>query len=871
MSTNAQPTKQSRWGGFLQQAIAGVESRLDTILAEQDEEEDGAKGIDKAGKQPEQPSLQAGMSFAKSVSPAPSRSSSTARTNERLQERLARAMAKREGAVGTPASSMETPSRSTSPFPRLDYRASLDSVTTGGDTGALGDDGTSVSSSVPRSSQDIHSSPRTSKDLHLDTDEKSNGFNIEGDQRDTRLLDDRKAELDNHERSVPKIGVTAPTVTSADNYEDAMAQMKAEHEASELRWQEELHAYVERIDALQSKLKYLAKEAAESAKNAAASAQAGSLEQRLLEKDEQIANLMEEGQKLSKTELDHRATIKKLRQNIAENAKSHAETKKRLEKIEKDLANVEDRANRAEIAERKATEQLNSKSKVQRQLETMTAERNASNSAIAELKNQLAKAVSRAESAERKAQLESAELEKRQVAELRDDLSSAKIEREISEEKLRREIRDLKEGIEREKERARILEIELRGEQSVLESKMESLRSRAEEVSSSATGDAHAKLLRQIETLQTQYAIASENWHGIEGSLLARLTAVEKERDEIARREGELRRKAREASLKAKRVEGELENSREVTQEIERNLEASKQEIENLTRKLAKSENDLLIVKQDLVKQKEAAELTLSQRLEEERAKWQELARPSPYPFLQEPRTGSPVTFNRKQMGGLDPNGSMSDRAPSRRPPSIAPAPISEMATPPRQNSNSSQSSNPQQPPRILSSFSDELSITPVDLTQNQTYDPEDYFHLMGSPATPSAQGTHTHHSRGVNDLISVSTVAAGPSVQLVERMSTTIRRLESERAASKDELARLTAQRDEARQEVVELMREVEEKRKGDQRIQELETTVEQLDQRYQTTLEMLGEKSELVEELRADIADLKKIYRELVDSTMK
>ncbi|OJD14841.1 hypothetical protein AJ78_04845 [Emergomyces pasteurianus Ep9510] len=869
MSTNPQPTKQSKWGGFLQQAIAGVESRLDTILADQ-EEEDVAKDFDKSSKQSEQPSLQAGMSFSKSVSPAPSRSSSTAKTNERLQERLARAMAKREGALGSPASSIEGPSRTTSPLPGLDYRASLDSVTTGGDTGAIRDDSASIASSVPRSSQEIHPSPRTSKDLHLDTGEKPNGVNIDADQREAGFLGDRNVESETHEPSVPKIGVTKPTVTSTDDYEKAMAQMRADHEASELRWQEELHAYVERIDALQSKLKYLAKEAAESAKNAAASSEAGSLELKLLEKDEQIANLMEEGQKLSKTELDHRATIKKLRQNIAENAKSQADTKKRLEKIEKDLANAEDRANRAEIAERKATEKLNFKSKVERQLETMTAERNASNSTIADLKSQLAKAVSRAEAAERKAQLESAEIEKRQVAELKDDLSSAKVEREISEEKLRREIRDLKEGIEREKEHARILEIELRGEQSVLESKMESLRSRAEEASSSATGDAHAKLLRQIETLQTQYAIASENWHGIEGSLLARLTTVEKERDEIARREGELRRKAREASLKAKRVEGELENSREVIQEIERNLEASKQEIQNLTQKLAKTENDFLNAKQDLAKQKEAAELTLSQRVEEERAKWQELSRPSPSPFLQEPRTGSPVTFNRKQMFGLDPTGSLSDRAPSRRSSSILPAHHSELTSPPRQSSFSSLNSSTQQPPPISSSPL-ELSVTPVDLMQNQTYDSEDYFNGMGSPATLSAHGTQAHHSRGVNDIISVSTVAAGPSVQLVERMSTTIRRLESERAASKDELARLTAQRDEARQEVVELMREVEEKRKGDQRIQELETTVEQLDQRYQTTLEMLGEKSELVEELKADIADLKKIYRELVDSTMK
>ena len=40
---------------------------------------------------------------------------------------------------------------------------------------------------------------------------------------------------------------------------------------------------------------------------------------------------------------------------------------------------------------------------------------------------------------------------------------------------------------------------------------------------------------------------------------------------------------------------------------------------------------------------------------------------------------------------------------------------------------------------------------------------------------------------------------------------------------------------------------------------------------ERYQTTLEMFGEKSERVEELEADVADLKKIYRELLDSTMK
>lgn len=338
---------------------------------------------------------------------------------------------------------------------------------------------------------------------------------------------------------------TKPSSPPAD-YEAAMAQLQADHESAELRWQQELHGYVEKIDALQSKLKYLAKDAADSAKKAASSAEKGSLEKELLGKDERIALLLEEGQKLSMTELEHRTTIKKLRQQASENNKSQMETKRKAEKLERDLANAEAKAKRAEAAEKKAMEKLNAQSRIERDLEAVTNERNAFSSTIADVKSQLARATARAEAAEKKAETEASQQESRQVAELKDDIASARVERDISEEKLRREISDLKEAVEREKEKARVLEVELRNEQSVLESKMETLRSRAEEVSSSATGDAQAKLLRQIETLQTQYAVASENWQGIEGSLVARLAAVEKERDEIAKREGDLRRKARE-------------------------------------------------------------------------------------------------------------------------------------------------------------------------------------------------------------------------------------------------------------------------------------------------------------------------------------
>lgn len=120
-------------------------------------------------------------------------------------------------------------------------------------------------------------------------------------------------------------------------------------------------------------------------------------------------------------------------------------------------------------------------------------------------------------------------------------------------------------------------------------------------------------------------------------------------------------------------------------------------------------------------------------------------------------------------------------------------------------------------------------------------------------------------------DMISVSTVGAGPSVQLVERMSAAIRRLEGEKVAAKEEMTRVCSQRDEARSDMVGLMKEVESAKAATSKVEQLEKDLSDINARYQTTLEMLGEKSELVEELKADVQDVKAMYRELVERTVK
>jgi chromosome segregation ATPase len=101
--------------------------------------------------------------------------------------------------------------------------------------------------------------------------------------------------------------------------------------------------------------------------------------------------------------------------------------------------------------------------------------------------------------------------------------------------------------------------------------------------------------------------------------------------------------------------------------------------------------------------------------------------------------------------------------------------------------------------------------------------------------------------------------------------MSAAIRRLEGEKVAAKEEMSRVCSQRDEARSDMVGLMKDLEEAKTASSRVPQLEEEVASLDSRYQTTLEMLGEKSELVEELRADVQDIKAMYRELVERTIK
>ncbi|KAK6843340.1 protein sgm1 [Apiospora arundinis] len=862
------PAKASKWGSFLSQAVANVESRLDNILSEEE-----ANG--KASSQP--PSRPA--SAASTNKPT---TTTTKSANDRLQERLARAVAAKNAASGSgsprsdasPArpqrTSLEASSAKQSP------RASVDLA------------GADATSQAPRSSLSKEDTTTTTTTTAKDeiTPEKEEDKAQPTTQAPDTATTPQKSPRPSGQEDRPEAGETPAAstpstrndvvsisvatsekmVSSLDLYEKRIGELEKRLEETQAQHQEELHSQGEQVDALQAKLQYLAREAAESARKDASSAPGGSLEKKLAEKDQQIAGLMEEGQKLAGNEQKLRTVIKKLRVQVATDEKEVNEQKMWRSKTERELSSLRDALHAADTVKKANEESQKTIGQLKKDMDRLKSTIASKDTTIAELKSQVQEESERAKTMAAKVNDQIREAGQSKIKDLEEAVAALEVEKNLLADRSKAQAAELKEKFERASERARVVELELRGEVQVLEAKLEALRATAEEASSGAVGDAQAKLLRQIETLQTQYSIASENWQGMEASLVARAAGLEKERDEALKRESEMRRKAREAASRAKRQEEELEEAKTKLPSVQKDLSDHQSQIESLRKRAEEAEAALAEAKADFEKQKASWKEESLDRQGADRRPWlDEVAlrnnnsRPAS-PLL----SATQRTFSTDYLGlqnlstkfrkpsAPSSNGDplsierpLSARRPSHQPPSRP----SILSGPPRVTGT---------PPPMLG---EDMVRSPTG-TPHPELERQDSFDNLETPASP--------HNM-MQDVVSVSTVGAGPSVQLVERMSAAVRRLESERVAAKEELARISAQRDEARAEIVALIKEVESGKTASKKVEDLEREVTEINERYQTTLEMLGEKSELVEELRADVEDVKAMYRDLVERTIK
>ncbi|KAK5085944.1 hypothetical protein LTS08_006467 [Lithohypha guttulata] len=819
----------SRWA-FLSNAVASVESGLDKILAEEDE------STTKSQPKPAKPQ-------ANGSNPRPStdvkRSDSSGLQNDRLQARLAQAMARKNASrATTPAPDVDssrpgTPSvgqvHSSQPAPD-----EAEDVVSEEDGREVAKETQSISEAISIPTVDVVPASQGEETGRPST--TTSRDSTEGDRRSATM----SLEPPRPSGVSSRASDEQPSRTSVPNTDSVLLNVQIEHENSIDSLQEEINAYLERIDALQRNMQILAKETIANAKMVKSDVQSSSIEKQLADKDERIALLMEEGTKLTKSELQYRKTIKALRTQAITLNKDQDAARGRAEKAERSLSALETRASEAEARARQKSEELATVSRSATDLAAVTKERNALQSTLAEVRSQLGKANKRAEQAEVNAQSDKLETERKRTAELQDDLTSSKVEHELATDKSKREIEELKRSLQAERAQARQMENDMLAEQAALESKLEGFRLRAEEATSGNQGDTQAKLLRQIETLQNQYSTASQNWRGIESTLLARITALEKDKDEVTGREADLKRKLRDATSKARAVAKELEDVQLSLNSLQDQQTDQDAEIQRANKQVTQLKDELSLLRKEHEEQKQRVEREIVRRLEDEKARWVNPMQ----------RVDSSIVPIRKGPIGSFVDGLMSPgERPSSRRSSTQPFYDHNFASP-RVNSAVSIKTNGAMP-----------ETPSIALHEDQ----DDFFASI--PPTPAR--THAESpSRTLNDLMSASVAGAGPSVQLVERLSTNVRRLESEKAASKDEVARLSSQRDEARQEVVNLMREVEQTHSVSQQLVKVEKEHNELQQKYQAMLELLGEKTEQVEELKADIADVKQMYRQLADT---
>ncbi|KAJ8606982.1 hypothetical protein MRB53_040579 [Persea americana] len=467
---------------------------------------------------------------------------------------------------------------------------------------------------------------------------------------------------------------------------------------------------------------------------------------------------------------------------------------------------------------------------------------------------QLEETEKRASKAVQDAHSKALEAERSKIADLENELEDSHIEKKLAEDRAQAEIKKVREDADRQRERWAVTELEMDNEIKSVEARLEAMRARAEEASTEADGaESSAKLLRQIELLQNQYNLAKTNWETIESSLNARLVAIEKDRDEVTRREAEIRKKARDAASKARKHAEETELGVQQIAEKDAEIRSQSAQIESLQRNAQEAEAAIADVRADFERQKRIWESELNARIEEEKTRWQQQRS---QPRLA--RNDSSTVVSRK-TSGVD-IGSMR-KVSAKNIPDLAVHPGLDRSFTRRSSAAIINSRGFASPDREI------LSPTFHNMEGALTS-----LHDNGIPPTPTIEADDDDFDRTsspqqtINDLVSTNVSGAGPTVQLVERMSAAVRRLEGEKAARKDELALVASQRDEARDQIVLLMREVEDVRNQKARTAELEKDLSGVQQRYDACLEMLGEREEEVDELKADVVELKKIYRELV-----
>ncbi|KAK7003716.1 TATA element modulatory factor-like isoform X1 [Biomphalaria glabrata] len=550
-----------------------------------------------------------------------------------------------------------------------------------------------------------------------------------------------------------------------------------------------------------------------------------SLQALLDEKQEQVVQLLAEGEKLSKQQLQSSTIIKKLRAKEKENDATITSQKKKIDELTKEVEKLTSVLDSREDLEKKQSDaitQLNAA--VQRQEKELvklksdledSQEKNRgllaaldnSYKEIAELHKSNASQDSKAQEAALSAETH-----------VREELKAA-MEREQQKFRQDREafimqIDDLRLEMARlEKEHSRREDL-LRQEITHLQEGLQQNEARNQDLTQCVTS-ATRPLLRQIENLQATYGAQSAAWEKVEKTLTDRLAesqtalaiAQEKERTateqlmELSARSTSL--EASNSRLKQEKLQlvAQIENDKSQLEELRDARNSHTIQLEANKQKLSQEVNQLKMDK-----------IQLESQLTVEQAK---------------------LETERKKNIALEEQLRLAQERPRSR---GTPSPSSTLSLS-RNNS-------------MIGSISEGQSN---NIMHWSFHDDSDSGSMLGGPRV------------SVYDSMRQSGAAA-----VVENLSSQLKLREGEIIQLQSEIGQLERTRESMARELVNLSNQIDELSEVKETNTKLQENFNELNGRYSAILQMYGEKEEQVQELKLDLQDVKEMYKSQIDALL-
>ncbi|XP_025113068.1 TATA element modulatory factor-like isoform X2 [Pomacea canaliculata] len=546
----------------------------------------------------------------------------------------------------------------------------------------------------------------------------------------------------------------------------------------------------------------------------------------LVEKDEQIAGLMEEGEKLSKQQLQNSNIIKKLRVKEKENETTIATQKKKIDQQADELEHLKNVLDSKDEMEKKQTDAiklLNSavqmlekeKAKLSAEIESANekirgfqATLDNSYKEIAELHKSNAAQDSKAQAAALSAEMQ-----------VREELKMA-MEQEQQRFKHQRDtlimqIEDLQLSMTRmEKEHNRREEL-LKQEIADLQMRLQEDESRNQDLTQSVTS-ATRPLLRQIENLRATHSIQASSWEMVEKNLTDRLSEAQTLLALAQERERAATEKLAEMTSRCVALEATNAQLRHDKAQLLTHQESDRRRIDTLEERKASDIAQLELAKQKLFEEVAALkkdQVFLESQLEIERSR---------------------LEAERQRVAVAEEQIRMLERERPRSRGSPSPVSVS------RQES-------------MNNSFSEHTS-TPIWSLQRSMQD--EFETNLTTPPGPKVSVYESLRQSGAAAIMENLQAQLKLREGEIAQLQADIQQLERTRESMARELVSLTNRNEELQEHVLELPI--------------LENKYKELDARYNALLQMYGEKEEQVQELKLDLQDVKDMYKSQINALM-